>query len=82
MYLLYRCYHVLCECWMTRNDLPFGYDGWQIADPSIGDLGHCLGPVPVKAIKEKLYGKMWDADIQVFLSMIHSEVNLNYFYLV
>lgn len=68
------CYHVLCECWMTRNDLPFGYDGWQLADPSMGDLGHCLGPVPVKAIKEKLYGKMWDADIQVFLSMIHSEI--------
>ncbi|KAM4829503.1 protein 4.2, partial [Thomomys bottae] len=42
------------ECWMTRPDLPPGYDGWQILYPR-GKPNRVLGAcdlVPVRAVKE------------------------------
>ncbi|XP_047397846.1 protein 4.2 [Sciurus carolinensis] len=43
------------ECWMTRPDLPQGYDGWQILNPHVPNEGEVLGSydlVPVKAVKD------------------------------
>ncbi|KAM8945323.1 protein-glutamine gamma-glutamyltransferase 5-like [Pelodytes ibericus] len=48
-------FHVWCECWMARRDLPSGYGGWQILDPTpqeTSDGIYCCGPASVKAIKE------------------------------
>ncbi|XP_072259868.1 protein-glutamine gamma-glutamyltransferase 5-like [Pyxicephalus adspersus] len=55
-------FHVWCECWMARRDLPPGYGGWQVLDPTpqeTSDGIYCCGPASVKAIRE-------------------GEVNLNY----
>ncbi|XP_012865682.1 PREDICTED: erythrocyte membrane protein band 4.2 [Dipodomys ordii] len=41
------------ECWMTRLDLPQGYDGWQILYPR--GWGSC-DLVPVRAVKEGALG--------------------------
>ncbi|XP_053309147.1 protein-glutamine gamma-glutamyltransferase 5-like [Spea bombifrons] len=48
-------FHVWCECWMARRDLPQGYGGWQVLDPTpqeTSDGIYCCGPASVKAIKE------------------------------
>ncbi|XP_068120062.1 protein-glutamine gamma-glutamyltransferase 5-like [Hyperolius riggenbachi] len=48
-------FHVWCECWMERRDLPPGYGGWQVLDPTpqeTSDGIYCCGPASVKAIKE------------------------------
>lgn len=29
-----RNFHVWNECWMIRKDLPPGYNGWQVLDPT------------------------------------------------
>ena len=70
-YGLDRSYQVLCECWMRRTDLPIGYDGWQVMGFS---PVHPLGPLPVKAVREKQNRKMFGSDISMLLAMLHSEV--------
>ncbi|XP_069807655.1 protein-glutamine gamma-glutamyltransferase 5-like [Dendropsophus ebraccatus] len=48
-------FHVWCECWMARRDLPPGYGGWQVLDPTPQETSngiYCCGPASVKAIKE------------------------------
>ncbi|XP_056406360.1 LOW QUALITY PROTEIN: uncharacterized protein LOC130297672 [Hyla sarda] len=48
-------FHVWCECWMARKDLPPGYGGWQVLDPTPQETSngiYCCGPASVKAIKE------------------------------
>lgn len=48
-------FHVWCECWMARRDLPSGYGGWQVLDPTpqeTSDGIYWCGPASVKAIKE------------------------------
>ncbi|MEE6513868.1 hypothetical protein FKM82_021706 [Ascaphus truei] len=48
-------FHVWCECWMARKDLPQGYGGWQVLDPTPQEESegiYCCGPASVKAIKE------------------------------
>ncbi|XP_014404270.1 PREDICTED: erythrocyte membrane protein band 4.2 isoform X3 [Myotis brandtii] len=47
------------ECWVTRPDLPPGYDGWQILYPSAPKGGAVLKAcdlVPVRAVKEGTLG--------------------------
>ncbi|TKC45879.1 hypothetical protein EI555_009270, partial [Monodon monoceros] len=48
-------FHVWNECWMIQKDLPPGYNGWQVLDPTpqqtSSGLFHC-GPASVKAIRE------------------------------
>lgn len=47
-------FHVWAECWMTRPDLPKGFDGWQVVDgtPQVPSQSGKfeVGPYPVKAI--------------------------------
>uniref|UniRef100_A0A8C1WNL4 Protein-glutamine gamma-glutamyltransferase 2 n=1 Tax=Cyprinus carpio TaxID=7962 RepID=A0A8C1WNL4_CYPCA len=48
-------YHCWVESWMTRPDLPPGFDGWQASDPTPQEKSEgvfCCGPVPLRAIKE------------------------------
>ena len=49
-----RNFHVWSEAWMTRNDLPTGFDGWQVIDgtPQQLSMGKFqLGPASVEAVK-------------------------------
>uniref|UniRef100_UPI00398E3E78 protein-glutamine gamma-glutamyltransferase 2-like n=1 Tax=Pristiophorus japonicus TaxID=55135 RepID=UPI00398E3E78 len=65
-------FHVWNECWMTRNDLSSGYDGWQVVDATPqeeSDGTYCCGPAPVKAIKE---GEM---DMKYDVPFVFAEVN-------
>ncbi|XP_007933514.1 protein-glutamine gamma-glutamyltransferase Z [Orycteropus afer afer] len=48
-------FHVWNECWMVRKDLPPGYNGWQVLDPTPQQTSSglfCCGPASVKAIRE------------------------------
>ncbi|XP_054421078.1 LOW QUALITY PROTEIN: protein-glutamine gamma-glutamyltransferase Z [Pteronotus mesoamericanus] len=48
-------FHVWNECWMIRKDLPPGYNGWQVLDPTPQETSSglfCCGPASVKAIRE------------------------------
>ncbi|XP_030621148.1 protein-glutamine gamma-glutamyltransferase 2-like [Chanos chanos] len=65
-------YHCWVEAWMKREDLPKGYDGWQVLDPTPqerSDGVYCCGPCPVKAVKEGEVGFKYDAPF------VFSEVN-------
>lgn len=63
---------MLIECWMKRNDLPVGYDGWQVLDYlSTGPI-HSVGPVPVKSLHQSAILKN---DVAYFNAMINSEVS-------
>ncbi|XP_067906028.1 protein-glutamine gamma-glutamyltransferase 2 [Heterodontus francisci] len=70
-------YHSWLESWMTRPDLPPGYDGWQVLDPTPQERSdgiYSCGPCPVKAIKEGHVDVKYDA---VF---IFAEVNADVVY--
>ncbi|KAM9646749.1 LOW QUALITY PROTEIN: protein-glutamine gamma-glutamyltransferase Z [Trichechus inunguis] len=48
-------FHIWNECWMIRKDLPPGYNGWQVLDPTPQQTSSglfCCGPASVKAIRE------------------------------
>ncbi|KAL4657032.1 protein-glutamine gamma-glutamyltransferase 2-like [Arapaima gigas] len=65
-------FHCWVESWMKREDLPQGYDGWQVLDPTPqerSDGVFCCGPCPVNAIKEGEVGVKYDA------AFVFSEVN-------
>ena len=59
---------------MRRDDLPSGYDGWQALYCGRGSTAPCSGPAPVRAIKERKHGKLWQHDVTRFLSELHSEM--------
>ncbi|XP_072366123.1 coagulation factor XIII A chain-like [Scyliorhinus torazame] len=47
-------YHCWNECWMSRYDLPPGYDGWQVVDATPQETSEGMfrcGPASVNAIK-------------------------------
>ena len=74
---LCRVYHVWCEAWMRRDDLPEGYNGWQVLDPtSQGRQSgrYRIGPASVTAIKEGLCGKKWLYDNEYVKSEVDSDV--------
>ncbi|XP_073539963.1 protein-glutamine gamma-glutamyltransferase 5-like [Phyllobates terribilis] len=65
-------FHVWDEGWMARKDLPPGYDGWQVLDPTPQEISggtYCCGPAPVKAIKEG------DVDVDYDVAFVFTEVN-------
>uniref|UniRef100_A0A671SD10 protein-glutamine gamma-glutamyltransferase n=1 Tax=Sinocyclocheilus anshuiensis TaxID=1608454 RepID=A0A671SD10_9TELE len=65
-------YHCWVESWMKRDDLPEGYDGWQVLDPTPqerSDGVFCCGPCPVHAVKEGEVGLKYDTPF------VFSEVN-------
>ncbi|XP_042631268.1 protein-glutamine gamma-glutamyltransferase 2-like isoform X2 [Cyprinus carpio] len=65
-------YHCWVESWMKRDDLPEGYNGWQVLDPTPqerSDGVFCCGPCPVRAVKEGEVGLKYDTPF------VFSEVN-------
>ncbi|XP_067856720.1 protein-glutamine gamma-glutamyltransferase 2-like [Heptranchias perlo] len=65
-------FHVWVECWMARNDLNSGYDGWQAVDATPqeeSDGIFCCGPAPVQAIKEG------EVDMNYDIPFVFAEVN-------
>ncbi|KAK1156300.1 protein-glutamine gamma-glutamyltransferase 2-like [Acipenser oxyrinchus oxyrinchus] len=65
-------FHVWVESWMARPDLPAGYEGWQVLDPTPQEKSegvHCCGPAPVKAILEG------DTDLKYDVAFVFAEVN-------
>ncbi|MBN3311030.1 TGM2 glutamyltransferase, partial [Amia calva] len=65
-------YHCWVESWMARPDLPPGYDGWQVLDPTPQERSngvYCCGPCPVRAIKEG------DVEVKYDVPFVFSEVN-------
>ena len=71
-------YHVWCEAWMRRDDLPQGYDGWQALDPTSQDRQSGrfrIGPASVKAIKQCQSGKKWPYDVEYVMSRITADVS-------
>ncbi|XP_069490085.1 protein-glutamine gamma-glutamyltransferase K isoform X2 [Ambystoma mexicanum] len=65
-------YHVWNDCWMTRPDLPSGYDGWQALDATPQETSSGIyrcGPCPLPAIKNGLVYVKFDAPF------IFAEVN-------
>ncbi|XP_030042797.1 protein-glutamine gamma-glutamyltransferase K [Microcaecilia unicolor] len=56
-------YHVWNDCWMTRPDLPTGFDGWQAVDSTPQETSSGLfrcGPSPLPAIKNGLVYLKYD----------------------
>uniref|UniRef100_A0A8C8S1P3 Protein-glutamine gamma-glutamyltransferase K n=1 Tax=Pelusios castaneus TaxID=367368 RepID=A0A8C8S1P3_9SAUR len=65
-------FHVWNDCWMTRPDLPSGYDGWQVVDATPQETSSgifCCGPCSVEAIKNGQVYLKYDAPF------IFAEVN-------
>ncbi|XP_073411370.1 protein-glutamine gamma-glutamyltransferase 2 [Dendrobates tinctorius] len=65
-------FHCWVEAWMNRLDLPEGYDGWQVVDPTPqekSDGVFCCGPAPVLAVKEG------DLAIDYDVPFVFAEVN-------
>nr|XP_046239122.1 transglutaminase 5, like [Scatophagus argus] len=65
-------FHVWVECWMTRQDLGSGMDGWQVLDPTPQERSggvYCCGPAPVKAIKDRCIDLFYD------IPFVYAEVN-------
>uniref|UniRef100_A0AAR2IU79 protein-glutamine gamma-glutamyltransferase n=1 Tax=Pygocentrus nattereri TaxID=42514 RepID=A0AAR2IU79_PYGNA len=65
-------FHCWVESWMSREDLPKGYDGWQVLDPTPqerSDGVFCCGPCPVRAVKAGEVAIKYDAPF------VFSEVN-------
>ncbi|XP_044155859.1 protein-glutamine gamma-glutamyltransferase 2 [Bufo gargarizans] len=72
-------FHCWVEAWMNRLDLPEGYDGWQVVDPTPqekSDGVYCCGPAPVLAIKEG------DLAINYDVPFVFAEVNADVIYYV
>ncbi|GAA6101797.1 protein-glutamine gamma-glutamyltransferase 2 [Tachysurus ichikawai] len=70
-------FHCWVESWMSREDLPEGYDGWQVLDPTPQERSegvYCCGPCPVKAVREGDMGIKYDA------RFVFSEVNADVVY--
>lgn len=59
---------------MRRDDLLADYDGWQAFCCGWGVSTPGSGPAPVRAIREKKQGKLWQYDVVKFLSELHSEM--------
>ncbi|XP_038617419.1 protein-glutamine gamma-glutamyltransferase 4 [Tachyglossus aculeatus] len=48
-------FHVWTDVWMTRPDLPQGYEGWQVVDATPQEISQGVfqcGPAPLKAIRQ------------------------------
>ncbi|KAG9473936.1 protein-glutamine gamma-glutamyltransferase 2 [Eleutherodactylus coqui] len=70
-------FHCWVEAWMNRMDLPEGYDGWQVIDPTPqekSDGVYCCGPAPVLAVKEG------DLAISYDVPFVYAEVNADVVY--
>ncbi|TRY58556.1 hypothetical protein DNTS_021863 [Danionella cerebrum] len=70
-------FHTWSEAWMARPDLPVGFGGWQVVDPTpqecSQDLYRC-GPTPVAAVRSGLVQFKYDTPF------VFAEVNSDKIY--
>lgn len=62
---------------MRRDDLPRGYDGWQVLDATSQDRqsGHYrIGPASVLAIKKGQSGKKWPHNVEFVISQLSADI--------
>jgi len=62
---------------MRRDDLPPGYDGWQVLDATSQEKQcgrYRIGPTSVQAVKEKVGGKQWLHDTEYIISEVNADV--------
>ncbi len=62
---------------MRRDDLPLGYEGWQVVDatPQDKQSGRFrIGPAPVRAVQEGKAGRKWAYDCEYVTSEVGSDV--------
>lgn len=62
---------------MRRDDLPHGYDGWQVLDATSQDRqsGHYrVGPASVRTIKQGLAGKKWPHNVEFVTSQLTADI--------
>uniref|UniRef100_A0A8C4Z889 Transglutaminase 2, like n=1 Tax=Gadus morhua TaxID=8049 RepID=A0A8C4Z889_GADMO len=65
-------FHCWIESYMQREDLPEGYGGWQVLDPTPQERSSGMfrcGPCPLKAIKEG------DLNVKFDVPFVFAEVN-------
>ena len=73
-----RVYHVWCESWMRRDDLPPGHDGWQVLDATSQDRQsgrYRIGPASVAAINNVHSGKKCPHDVEYVRSQISADIS-------
>lgn len=73
-----RVYHVWCEAWMSRNDLPHGHNGWQVLDATSQDRQsgrYRIGPASVTAINNVQNGKKCPHDVDYVRSQISADIS-------
>ena len=71
-----RVYHVWCEAWMRRDDLPQGHDGWQVLDATSQERQsgrYRIGPASVRAVREGLKGRKWPYDVEYVTSEVSAD---------
>lgn len=62
---------------MRRDDLPRGYDGWQVLDATSQDRQsgrYRIGPASVVAIKNNQSSKKWPYDVEYVRSQLTADV--------
>lgn len=65
-------FHTWTEIWMRRDDLPRGYDGWQVIDATPQEISSGLfrcGPASVLAVKRGEIQYPYDT------AFVYAEVN-------
>ncbi|CAH6777598.1 Tgm4 [Phodopus roborovskii] len=65
-------FHVWTDAWMKRQDLPQGYDGWQVLDATPQEISEGrfrTGPSPLSAIRQG------EVQIQYDTKFVFTEVN-------
>lgn len=63
---------------MRRDELPQGYDGWQVLDATSQDRHsgrYRIGPASVLAIRNGQTGKMWPHDVEFVLSQLNADIS-------
>ena len=62
---------------MRRDDLPPGYDGWQVLDATSQEKQcgrYRIGPTSVRAVRERVGGKQWLHDTEYIISEVSADV--------
>lgn len=61
---------------MRRDDLPPGYDGWQVLDATSQEKQsgrYRIGPASVRAVREGLKGRQWSYDVEYVTSEVSAD---------
>ncbi|XP_041434213.1 protein-glutamine gamma-glutamyltransferase 5 isoform X2 [Xenopus laevis] len=68
-------FHVWCECWMARRDLPPGYGGWQVLDPTPQEASN--GTAEERKVFEKALSRLHKGGPMIPNSNRNENENIN-----